>query len=128
MPTPAECIDRGLMPQVDEVMYPALLEWLRGERVSHQWANLATDALTGRQKISAHKAINLPLSLLTKPILVSEECWVIDGNHRWVAAHYHKITPMRCLMIFLPFQVAIRKLVGFAPAYRFADGPQPERN
>lgn len=116
-------VPRCCMPQVDESDYPALLSYLF-------WTGAEpTDVLIDPSEVRHHQRVQLdrararamPASVLAKPILVSNDGYVLDGNHR-AAAHKYLGSPMRAIRLDVAFEEGIRILFGFSRTYTLVPG------
>lgn len=116
-------IPRPIMPQVNEEDYPALRHFAATLGVNVTEKFLDCKALKVHQKVDKFK-VNLmkndPL-LLKKPLLVSAEPFVLDGNHRYWG-HFAERTPVPVLEFELPFEAAIKFLFRFPRTYYYGDG------
>lgn len=120
-------VPRPAMPQIDEGNLPELvaLAFQAGHNPLFHVAS-ARD-LRAHQKVDEHRVRSMPEALLYKPILVSADLYVLDGNHRW-HAHIHQgrfDTPV--IEIGLPFEEAIDWLLGLPFTYTLKPDT-PERN
>lgn len=122
MLTATECLVRGIMPQVDNEDIPALLGFLRENGVSVTSGCLAPRELRGRQKVIRSKVHAMPLEATEKPVLVSSDHLVIDGNHRWMKSVVSRLECMKVFQIGLPFTEALKAIFKFPKTYAYADG------
>lgn len=113
-------VPRPRMPQIDEEYYPELLTFLGG-KVSHHVHQ--PSSLRPHQRIDPIKASLMTEAVRRKPILISEDKYVLDGNHRWLA-HSMENTPINCLCIEHSFEVAIELLFQFPKTYTLATHPE----
>jgi len=122
--TPAQCIARGLMPQVDEADLPGLVEFLR-ERGIKVWTEACINPrlVRGVQKVNRKKVHALPLDVsLNKPVLVARDRKIIDGNHRWMKLVHRKMPCMKTHVVDLPFDEAIKNVFEYPKTYYYDDG------
>lgn len=117
-----ECIARGIMPQVDESDLPELIRFLKGRGVKVETTCLNPRIVRGKQKVDRTKVRAMPAALLSKPILVSSDLLVIDGNHRWMAGVWRKAAAMNAYFVSLPFKEALEAIFEFPKTYYYADG------
>ncbi len=123
---PWHLVPRRLMPQVDEQDMTALFEWLAWKGISVAEVTVHPDQLQFRQKVDFNKVNSMPDFVYRKPVLISNDDTVLDGNHRsW--AHKLKGDPEQCYQVNLPFAEAIGALFSFRGTYAL-NKPQPERN
>lgn len=116
-------VPRPIMPQVDEKDYPTLVSWLLHDKGVDVTVNEACDpaALRAHQRVDRFHAERLPPGVLDKPILVSGDSYVLDGNHRWWAHVHFGINPIPAIRILRPFEEAIGLLFEFPGTYALAD-------
>lgn len=79
-------VPRAEMPQVDEMYYPRLITeaTTKGPGVVFDTVHPAT--LRAHQKVNHERAKAMPENGRIKPLIVSADGFVVDGNHRWWAA------------------------------------------
>jgi hypothetical protein len=107
------------MPQIDEASMTALVEWLAWKSVPVADVERSADQLRFRQHVDFNRVRTMPQEVFDKPIWVSEDGSVLDGNHR---AWAHKLAnkPAHCLQVQLPFNQAVAALFSFAGTYDYA--------
>lgn len=113
-------VPRPLMPQIDESLYPALIQHLvrQGLEVSRLMVDPA--ALRAHQRIDRLHMEQMPREVLDKPILISGDDYVLDGNHRWWAHVKLGIDPVAAIRIGANFEPAIAALFEFPGTYTLA--------
>lgn len=98
----AECIDRAIMPQVDEHDISELLAFLASRGISTYEDVVSAHNLKGYQRIVAPKVRGIAKALKSgatiRPSLISRDQIIIDGNHR-SAAHRVIWRPQHCIVI-----------------------------
>jgi hypothetical protein len=116
---PWQFVPRRFMPQVDEADMSALVEWLSWNKIEISEATRTADQLSFRQHVNFDRVRSMPDDVFNKPIFISNDGVVLDGNHR---AWAHKLAnkPAQCLVIDLPFAQAIKALFSFAGTYDYA--------
>lgn len=119
-------IPRPEMPQIDEGDYPSFMSFLHQEGFTPETKSLPPSALRAHQRVEWGRVRSMPAQLLLKPILVSIDKYVLDGNHRWHACVLRR-QEVRAMIIGLPFQEAIGLLFQFPKTYTLATA-QKERN
>lgn len=97
---------RDLMPQTDVSQYDDLMDWLKSHGVTCRRETLSPALLTAHQRIDRHRALSMPEADFVKPILVSADGYIVDGNHRWFAHYAHQL-PVEALRIEADFDDAI---------------------
>lgn len=129
--TPTECIARGLMPQVDEPDIPALLDFLIKRGVDHVAMYVEARQLVAHQRIVPSKVrgiLRANASLLDKPVLVSSDMAIVDGNHRVAVARVRKLA-IPAVILARPFKEAVEIIFEFPRTYAYGDGAfHPVRN
>lgn len=118
-----DMVPREEMPQVDEADIPALIHFAATRGVQADYV------LCGPGELHVHQAVDellvarmgLHSSLLLKPCLLSEEPYILDGNHR---ADAHRIvgTPVPAFRFRLPFAAAVQMMFHFPRTYSYAGG------
>lgn len=117
-------VPRPVMPQVDEAAYPALLAFAKAWDIEVDLeTGIDPATLRAHQRIDPIRAAEMPPEVLAKPILVSLDGYILDGNHRWLA-HVHLDAALTAYRIDLPFEAAIRLLFDFPGTYDLADKPE----
>lgn len=109
-------IPRGIMPQVDEADYPELFTFLHGRGISidrglrHPWE------LHFHQHVDMAHVRAMPPEVEGKPVLISQDGYVVDGNHR-TAAHMKDGRLVEVIVIRADFHVAVDAVRAFPKAY-----------
>ena len=118
---------RAQMPQVDEKDLTHLIS--EAFTNNHAPSLEVVDPMTlhAHQRINAARAKTMPVELRRKPVLVSKDDFILDGNHRWWAHRYNNDSPMNIIRLDLLFDAALEWLFTLPFVYRIT--PQtPERN
>ena len=103
MPTPKETqgILRSKMPQIATKDYEAYMAYMRKVGINAKKTKLKVSKLKALQKQFSTDGIIRSMSKgsekNSKPILVSRDGFVVDGNHRWLAARNTKQTDIDAL-------------------------------
>lgn len=82
-------VPRCDMPQIDQADYLRLIDDVRedlGSSVEFDVARVSN--LHAHQRIDHNRAMHMKPDVKLKPVLVSSDGYVVDGNHRWWA-HVH---------------------------------------
>lgn len=106
-------IPRPLMPQIEEADLTAFVQWAAWEGVAVLEVEREADALRFHQRVNMARVRTMPPDLMAKPLLISRDGYVLDGNHR-AAAHKLAGSPAPCLEVQADFQDAMRLLFSFA--------------
>lgn len=117
-----QCIARGIMPQVDEKDIPELVAFLRSSGVKVLKTCLNPRIVRGKQKVDRTKVRAIPAVVLSKPVLISSDLFVVDGNHRWMAAIWRGLASLDAYFIQLPFKETLEAIFKFPKTYYYADG------
>lgn len=121
-------VPRDHMPQVDEHDLPALVAAAVAQnQLSPTFEVAKVHDLRAHQKVDMKRVRAMPDELLLKPILISRDGFVLDGNHRWTA-HVLLNAPLTpAIKIGLNFGEAIDWL--FTLPFTYAITPEtPVRN
>lgn len=114
-------VPRSVMPQIDEADLPALCEWVESCGVRVTEVTRSPDQLRFHQRVNLHRVATMPQVVYDKPLLVSRDGYVLDGNHRAVA-HKQRNEPARCIELDATFLGAMRLLFSFPRTYTYGDG------
>ena len=120
-------IPRLYMPQVDEKDLPSLTFALLNKFGSVKEGILDYRKLRAHQRVDRDRVNLMPPALLQKPILVSSDHFVIDGNHRWHAHVARHLYDGKAIIIDLPFAKALTWLDTQSYVYQITPG-SPIRN
>lgn len=123
-------VPRPIMPQVDEADMPALIEFLKAKGIVIREDEFDPHACKTEQRVDLAKVKGLTADnpIMLKPILVSMEPTVLDGNHR-LAAHKIFGTKVKAIVLELAFEAAIAAIFEFPKTYAYGDGqPHAEAN
>ncbi len=113
----APMIPRTAMPQVDEIYYPDMLVWLGANHgVTFRAGYTNPQVVKVHQEINIEKAMGLPAATLLKPVLLSKDGCVLDGDHRWYR-HLQDRQPMPFIELSLDFMEAIKVLESYPKCY-----------
>ncbi len=119
-------INRALMPQIDEANLPQLVSCAFVAGYSPSFDVVSPRTLRAHQRADHKRAASIPDLLLRKPLLVSADGYVLDGNHRRLGNLMHH-RPCNIIRIGLPFEQAIAWLFTLPFTYRITD-TTPIRN
>lgn len=75
-------IDRAKMPQIDEKAYTDMLIFLGQKGYTFTAGYINPGLLHLHQEIDVAMAMQLPDFILKKPLLLSSDNYVLDGDHR----------------------------------------------
>jgi hypothetical protein len=119
-------IPREQMPQIDEKDIPRLLVWLGSQGVGLSAGHCSAEGLQFHQAVILEKVHAMSSDLMAKPILISEDHGVLDGNHRG-ARHVIEKLPCPFIRLHTDFSHAINLLKAFPYSYELTS-TTPERN
>lgn len=110
-------VPRPVMPQLNEEDYHDFVAFLAMKDIAVDMIERAPDQLRAHQHIDPIKAERMTPDIREKPIWISADDFILDGNHRWLA-HVMDNTPLDCLQIGLPFDEAIDVMFAFPRTYK----------
>jgi len=114
-------IPRDEMPQIDEKDYVVFFGFLKERNVQMEIKTFHPKELHAHQRVNWSKVHAMDQTVMDKPILVSKDGYVLDGNHRWWA-HVLQKTDLKAYQIDLEFEEAIKLLFDFPKTYAYGDG------
>lgn len=119
-------IPRAQMPQVDEKDLPALVvkAFQSGHRPTFEV--VMPHKLHSHQRVNHARALGMPETVKRKPVLVSADGFILDGNHRWYA-NRETHTPLNVIRVDLEFNNALPWLFSLPFVYTLTPAT-PERN
>lgn len=104
-------VPREQMPQVDEMYYPRfIVDAYKGPGVVFDTVSPST--LRAHQHVDHVRAKAMPENGRIKPLIVSADSYIIDGNHRWWASvhgNHDWVNVIRLGMNFDPAIVWLRR-------------------
>lgn len=110
------------MPQVDEADLGDLINWMNQRGVDVTIKQVPPRSVRGHQKVVRDKVRHIPACALAKPVLISKDNLILDGNHRWMAHVTRHHTTMLTAVVDRPFDEALALLKEFPGAYEYGDG------
>jgi hypothetical protein len=120
-------VPRTAMPQIDEKDLPELVRFALDHDVKPTFEAVDPRNLRAHQKVE-RRYLFMPPFVMFKPLLTSQEAYVLDGNHRW-HAHVQKGSPaVPIIRLSLPFEQAVKFLFEFPATYAYGDGEHPIAN
>lgn len=114
-------VPRPVMPQVDECDLTALIEFVTFRGCETKEGKTDPDELHFHQRVDFDKCKKMKKETLKKPVLISLDMFVLDGNHRTME---HKLlgTEVPYIMLCKPFEEAIGLLMAFPGTYEYCNG------
>lgn len=119
-------IPRTAMPQVDEKDLPELVALAYQSGHHPTFEVVFPKHLHAHQRVSHERALRMPEVVKRKPVLVSADGYVLDGNHRWYA-HKAEGSPLNVIRVGLEFDAALVWLFSLPFTYHLLP-TTPERN
>lgn len=113
-------VPRAFMPQVHKADYPALFEFIRSKGITVDLVTVVPSGLHWRQHVNGERVDSFPAAKLAKPILLSSDNCVLDGNHRAAAAHVLGLE-LQAYRLGVPFLDAVKLLYAFPATYDVAN-------
>ncbi len=113
-------VPRPIMPQVDEDQYKSLQTFGAFKGVPIHRISVDARHCHAHQRVDHFHASMMPEEVRAKPILLSSDLYVLDGNHRWYAHVHTEDYQMAAYMIDKPFEEAIAFLFDFPGTYELA--------
>ena len=113
-------VPRQNMPQVDEGDYIALLVHLARKGAAPEVLVASPDDLLFHQRVFEQFIPAFESPEMAKPLLVSREGYVLDGNHR-AAAHKRYGTKPVVIVIHANFTEAMKLLFSFPRTYTYGE-------
>lgn len=102
-------VPRDRMPQVDEEFYPQLVSdahaMMRGPGC--EFDVVPVQSLRAHQRIDHFRAKCMKPDVALKPILVSQDGFILDGNHRWWEHVHNKSAWIAVIQLHLDFEPAL---------------------
>lgn len=120
-------VPRPAMPQVDEMDLTRMIADLFATGVQATFEAVHPKELRAHQRVDHAKARSMPNVLMVKPVIVSRDSYIVDGNHRWWAHVHHESEAMLVIRVDLPFDDAVAWLLKQPYVYTLTP-TTPERN
>lgn len=96
-------IPRHLLPQIPFDKLPKFAKFMKKNGVRIGVVALPTDQLKPIQKsVNRNKIDSLKMDkkLIRKPLLVTEDGFIVDGHHRWIALKENGVEMVPCVVCF----------------------------
>lgn len=103
---------RTAMPQISEHDVPELLAFLGALGIGFSAGNMNPLLCLAHQAIDREKAMGIPVDKLSKPVLLSGDHFIIDGDHHWYRCIADK-RHMPFIRIEMDFVEAVAKIFTF---------------
>ena len=111
-------IPRPAMPQIEEEDYPEFIEWAAQRGIDIVVRYLPPTKLRMHQvpdKLNYDKFV--ATGVQNKPVFVSRDLYILDGNHRWMYHVHEGHSHVPCFEIKLTFEDAIGLMFAFEKTY-----------
>lgn len=109
-------ITRSKMPQIDDGDIPTLIAFLGSKGVALSAGSMDAHLIVSHQGVDPKRAEAIPDKWMKTPILLSKECAVIDGNHRWYR-HLLDGTQVPFIRFEENFDVCLQHIFAFPKTY-----------
>lgn len=100
-------VPRNFMPQVDFDKLGEVLALAVRNNISFGFEVLNPIQLKAHQRVNIQRAVTAPPAVRATPIIVSNDNYILDGNHRWWAAVHDGVQYIAVIRMNLPFEDAI---------------------
>ncbi|CAB5675302.1 LPD5 domain-containing protein [Comamonas aquatica] len=117
-------VPRAQMPQVDAAHRGALVNYLKGQGIASEQAEVPANSLKPTQAEFSEAKVRKASKRTggDRAILVSSDGYVVDGHHQWLAKRQDG-QPVKVLQLQAPISQLL-PLVGDFPSARAAEGAQ----
>lgn len=117
-------VPRAQMPQVDAAHRGALVNYLKGQGIASEQAEVPANSLKPTQAEFSETKVRKASKRTggDRAILVSSDGYVVDGHHQWLAKRQDG-QPVKVLQLQAPISQLL-PLVGDFPSARTAEGAQ----
>jgi hypothetical protein len=116
------CIQREHMPQVDYKDMADLRRFLLEHyQIDSRELDVCPIELNSKQCPDTFGPVR-GREKLVKPLLVSKDKYILDGNHRWATFVEDGAPSCRCILVEADFDTAVQAMLHFGRTYRYGDG------
>lgn len=124
----SECIPRDLMPQIDTVDIPGLRVFLLAHGLLVEYlADVGVGVVTMKQCVKDTRPATLTPSLRKKPLIISEDYELVDGNGRYLAYKAEGTVNCPALWVNTSFVNVVLLMGHYEKTYTLFGGKQPSR-
>lgn len=115
-------IPRERMPQIDAANLDEFLGFCGSVNVIVE-RGLIMDPfeLRAHQEVDLTKCIEMGEEVLAKPVLLSSDLYVLDGNHRWMG-HVIRKTQVPAIRLGIEFCAGLDLMFKYPGTYSYGDG------
>jgi hypothetical protein len=119
-------VPRPIMPQIDEQDFDEFIAFAKSRGADVRLTTFDPLDLHAHQRIDPIKLARMPDSVRAKPIFVSLDLYILDGNHRWAMHLMTHSQDVPALQLNLRFADAIQLMFNFPKTYALENSA--ERN
>jgi hypothetical protein len=105
-------IDRSKMPQIHQDIIPDLLVFLSQRNIQFAAGIIDPQLIRLHQEVDIAKAMAIPVEYLIHPILLADDEFVLDGDHR-AYRHWVNKTMVSFIKVRTPFVTAYQVVMEF---------------
>lgn len=105
-------IDRSKMPQIHQDIIPDLLVFLSQRNIPFGAGVIDPTQIKLHQEVDVEKAMAIPVEYLVHPILLTDDEFVLDGDHR-AYRHWVNKTMVSYIQVKAPFVTAYAVVMEF---------------
>lgn len=109
-------VPRPIMPQIDEADYADFIGFCRARGCNVMRETVDPGEVRAHQRIDRIHADRMPPEVRAKPIFLSADSYVLDGNHRWLL-HALEGSPISAFRLMRKFEPAIALMFEFPRTY-----------
>jgi hypothetical protein len=109
------CIPRTQMPQIDKAHLFTFRDWLMSHHGIRVRAGTIPASMVKPRQCGPYSIVTTP-ETLRKPVLISRDYWIVDGNNRWYT-HNVKKAIMPYWQLPCDFEEAFELMFAFPHTY-----------
>lgn len=112
-------IERKDMPQIEKKHMEMFIDEMAEEGIGHHDMDIDPHKLKPSQKEFSKQGVEKSIGKMIKfgdnmkPLFISEDMYVVDGHHRWLATVNSGKRTIPVVMIEAPFEVVHQKMMDF---------------
>lgn len=110
-------VPRPIMPQIDESDYDDFLRFVASKGVAVAHKKVSTRDVRPHQRIDKIAIQRMPEAARQKPVFISIDGYILDGNHRWAFHIMMHDQELPAIELGLPFEEAIKLMFSFEKTY-----------
>ena len=116
------CIARASMPQLDLAEYDYFVQFCANQGIDVIRKPVVANALNSMQCWGPWRSHIVKPTTARKPVLVSSDYYILDGNTRWASALLSKRSAIDAVILDLRFYDAVKFMFTFPATYAYGDG------